>query len=238
MASLFDLGGGEEQTEFTDSQIVALEAKVKKEAQTIVYKRAAVKRKITSVLNKLDASKHEEGLTEEVFLAQKAVIDVHLVDIKRFDEELISSCCENKLFQAKPTLFETEIDSQSDYHFAVVERLSSLQSIFSKKDQSVIGENLNSTLLNESIHAMISEMKQTEVRPPPLQCASFENNLKDKFAFKNFLTQFQNLIQSKKNLSEASKLTYLRGYMKGYALKVIEHLSVTDENFRGCPYFT
>jgi len=64
-----------------------------------------------------------------------------------------------------------------------------------------------------------------------LQCGTFGNNLKDKFAFKNFLTQFNNLIQSKQNLSDASKLTYLRGYVRGYALKVIEHLSITDENF-------
>ena len=49
--------------------------------------------------------------------------------------------------------------------------------------------------------------------------------------FKNFLTQFSNCIDACCTLSNANKLTYLRSYLSGYALKIITHLSVTDDNY-------
>ena len=50
-------------------------------------------------------------------------------------------------------------------------------------------------------------------------------------AFKNFLQQFHNCINVCGQLSDSSKLTYLRGYLKGYAFRVISQLSVSDDNY-------
>ena len=49
--------------------------------------------------------------------------------------------------------------------------------------------------------------------------------------FENFVTQFSNCIDACGTLSSANKLTYLRSYLSGYALKIITHLSVTDDNY-------
>lgn len=51
----------------------------------------------------------------------------------------------------------------------------------------------------------------------------------DKFAFKNFLTQFQNCMVAVK--CKAIKLQYLRGYLADYALQIIQHLTITNENY-------
>lgn len=65
---------------------------------------------------------------------------------------------------------------------------------------------------------------------PKLNCPKFSGkNCEDKFAFKNFLTQFQNCMVAVK--CKAIKLQYLRGYLADYALQIIQHLTITNENY-------
>ena len=45
------------------------------------------------------------------------------------------------------------------------------------------------------------------------------------------MNQFNNVIGSKKHLSASAKMSYLVGYLKGYPLKQVSHLSITDENY-------
>ena len=69
-------------------------------------------------------------------------------------------------------------------------------------------------------------------KPPPLTCGTFNGKEKDKFSFHNFLNQFNNVIDSKKHLLESAKLSYLIGYLRDYALKLVSHLSLTDSNYK------
>ena len=71
-------------------------------------------------------------------------------------------------------------------------------------------------------------------KPPPLTCGSFSCKEKDKFAFHNFLNQFNNVIGSKKHFSDSARMSYLIGYLKGYALKQVSHLSINDEALFSC----
>ena len=47
-----------------------------------------------------------------------------------------------------------------------------------------------------------------------------------------FLNQSNNVIDSKKHLSESAKLSYLIVYLTDYALKQVSHLSLTDSNYK------
>ena len=69
-------------------------------------------------------------------------------------------------------------------------------------------------------------------KPPPLTWGTFNGKEKDKSGFQNFLNQFNNVIDSKKHLSESAKLSYLIGYLRDYALKQVSHLSLTDSNYK------
>ena len=69
------------------------------------------------------------------------------------------------------------------------------------------------------------------VKIPKLECKIFDGTSKDKLEFKNFLTQFSNCIDACGTLSNDNKLTYLCSYLSGYALKIISHLSMTDDNY-------
>ena len=44
------------------------------------------------------------------------------------------------------------------------------------------------------------------------------------------MIQFENVIGHKKSLADSAKLSYLISYLKGYALKLVNHLAVCDEN--------
>ena len=69
------------------------------------------------------------------------------------------------------------------------------------------------------------------VKIPKLECKIFDGTSKHKLEFNHFLTQFSNCVDACGTLSNASKLTYLRCHLSGYALKIISHLSVTNDNF-------
>ena len=71
-------------------------------------------------------------------------------------------------------------------------------------------------------------MKQSHL----LQCGTFSGKEKDKLAFNGFINQFNTVIGSKKSLSNASKLAYLVGYLRDYALTVIRHLAINDDNYQ------
>jgi hypothetical protein len=125
-------------------------------------------------------------------------------------------------------LFNKEVESQASYE-------SQLQSIIAEIKETCTFEinadaPVNSTGINFEHSPDVSVYK--EASPPPLQCSIFTGRETDKFTFKNFLTQFNNVIDSKKNLAPSAKLAYLKGYCRDYALQMIEHLTISDENYK------
>ncbi|KAF2349956.1 Protein of unknown function DUF1759, partial [Trinorchestia longiramus] len=66
---------------------------------------------------------------------------------------------------------------------------------------------------------------------PQVKIESFKGDENDSLKFHNFITTFQDVIGHRRNLAKSAKLTYLRGYLSAYALKLVEHLSVCDESY-------
>ena len=93
------------------------------------------------------------------------------------------------------------------------------------------------TLIERQIDVSLPANNNSPLQPPmavkipKLECKIFDGTSKDKLEFKNFLTQFSNCIDACGTLSNANKLTYLRSFFSGYALKITSHLSVTDDNY-------
>ena len=52
-----------------------------------------------------------------------------------------------------------------------------------------------------------------EGKPPVLECGTFSGKEKDKFAFHRFMSQFNNAIGSRKQLSNSAKQFYIYGYL-------------------------
>ena len=66
---------------------------------------------------------------------------------------------------------------------------------------------------------------------PKLKCLDFDASSlnANKFAFKNLVSQFENCVINVK--SGARRLQILKNHLTGYASQIVEHLTISDENF-------
>ena len=83
----------------------------------------------------------------------------------------------------------------------------------------------------DKLSDVVSRLNLSDGKPPPLECGTFSGKEEDKFAFHTFLNQLNNVIGSRKNLSGSAKQTYLYGYLRDYALKVVKHLIISDSKY-------
>ena len=126
--------------------------------------------------------------------------------------------------------FTKEVESQVEYHFSLELSLDDFREFI--EASSADKPNLNNDSLNSTNQFLqtLNNLHINEPKPPPLECDYFEGSSKDKFEFHTFLTQLNTIIDSKA-YSNSVKLSYLHTYLKGYARKLISHLSIKDENY-------
>ena len=187
---------------------------MKEELRPLNWRRGAVKRKITIALDKIT----DDSSKEEIDLCLETCTDL-LKDIKSLNgviEDVFVSHCKEAELEDNP-LYIDEIDGQAEYNYLIGLRLGEL-----KKRVTVISSG-------EVIPA--SSKLNCEVKLPDLKCPVFSGEGNNNLEYHSFLSQFNNAVGLRKNLSPATKLTYLRSYLKGYAQKVIQHLKVTDSNY-------
>ena len=185
------------------------EAKIK----VIVRKRASVKSKITRTFTLL-----EQDRSLENFESSKISIQEYLVQIESLD------CQITELYEANidevtpdPTLsaaFGREIDGQAEYLVATRRDLIRLTPKPAPKPAD---------------ETSVSDCK---LKLPDLPCDAFDGEGKSNFEFHTFLSQFNNVVGFRKNLSSATKLTYLKSYLKGYAHKLVQNLTIIDGNYQ------
>ena len=178
-------------------------------------RRAIHKRTITIILNKLKELHQNNTLTATFVKKQIAVIDTELRTIKDFDVLIIDSMTESGAANT-----DTELDAQAEYHLNISLSLDQFEPFLISNPETPV-----------KFADILSKIDNSEGKPPPLQCGTFSGEEKDKFAFYNFLTQFKNVIGSRANLTNSAKLSYLIGYLQGYALKVVNHLLINNVNY-------
>ena len=69
------------------------------------------------------------------------------------------------------------------------------------------------------------------IKLPELKIASFADNSNDSFEFFRFCTSFNNALNSFKGVTKAVKLVYLKSYLQGRALALVENLPIEDDNY-------
>ncbi|XP_066958085.1 uncharacterized protein [Macrobrachium rosenbergii] len=178
-----------------------------------VRKRGGYKACITVALKKMDALTDDE-LTEENFLRRRETIDQYLQKVKNVNENILDVFLSEDIDEDDPVRIE-EIEHQITYLDEVNDKVSAIERRLGKK-----------TLPKSSPSDAFMSVKL-----PKLACKPFNDESEDKLEFKNFLLQFRNCFDAFGKLSDSNKLTYLRGYLSGYAFKVISHLSISDDNY-------
>ena len=170
---------------------------------TLVASRAGLKAYITVCMKNLNELDVDDLKIH--FKARKGIILNYLQEVQKVDKSIIEVYDQGDESVEERKLAENT--SQIEYNDSIRDEL---------------------TLIERRIDISLPTMA---VKITKLECKISDGTSKDKLEFKNFLTQFSNCIDACGTMSDANKLTYLRSYLSGYALKIISHLSVTDDNY-------
>ena len=174
----------------------------------LVRKRASYKSKITLAFRKTETDFDSSQC--------KSLIDMissYLGKIEIYDEQI---CELYALREEGEDLSESHLDEltkQSDYLFLTKAQLNSLLPVERSDDK------------NKHV------VSNCELKLPNLICSSFSGEGTHNLEYSTFISQFNNIVGLRTNLSDSTKFTYLKTYLKGYALKVVQHLLVNDTNY-------
>ena len=196
------------------------------ELKLYIRKRATFKRKVTLYFNDLEDLHKKGKLTPSLCKARVKEIDRELSQIRDWDNKINELIEDYDIRSFNKEEADKELDGQADYNISVGLQIDNYEDYLSEKSTSP------SSISADKVMDMMSKINMSEAKPPPLDCGTFTGREKDKFAFNTFLNQFNNVIASRKNLSDATKQTYLYGYLRDYALKVVKHLPISDDNYK------
>ena len=195
--------------------------KLKSDIGSFVSKRAASKTRVTKLSSKLLALVDLGNVDPKIFAVHKSCIEKSLDDVQEWDAKIISFLSDNDNAKIDPNILDREIDKQSEYFLDI-------QSFIVSHEPP--NPTTSTRLDAEDVQALAQCLPKSDARLPPMQCGNFSGN-DDKLDFRSFFVQFKNLIDAKRDLTPAAKLSYLRGYLRGYALKVISYLDINDANY-------
>ena len=179
------------------------------ETKKLVRRRAYVKGLITCDINKIK-SLSDDQLNKHLLDEFIHKIDANLVIVEEFD----ASICET----ASDAELDSFLQTSRDYHFDVQKSLSE----FRLKLENLVGDKKTPQDVPSKI---------VKLPLPPIQISPFENNATNPFAYFNFKKSFNNALAGMPNLTKAQKFVYLKGYLLGEALNVVENITVNNEGF-------
>ena len=181
----------------------------------INVKRGVHKRQITLLFKHIDANVSTCDEMQQYI----EEINEHVKQIKILDEEITHLFVSHDIVSVDAVFFDNEVDSRTNYHIDIKSQII--------KCKSVIGSN------TKDVHEGATSntpLQRLEAMPPSLSCQIFYGD-RDRYDFKSFLAQFDNLIGCKNSLTNSAKLQYLKSYLRGNAYRLIKHLSNSDENY-------
>ena len=180
--------------------------------KTLKGQRAYKKGVITldlKALSGLDPSNITVHLLEQVY---KTISD-SLVAIEDLDLQISMSLTDPEL--------TSEVEAARKYHLNIQIELAKL------KDKMVVLQPIS---VNSNTQAASPALPQKIIKLPlpPVQLATFKDNLENPFAYYNFKKSFINCLAGMPSLTNSQKLIYLKGYLAGEALNLVENLLVED----------
>ena len=179
------------------------------ETKKLVKRRAYVKGLITQDIKKI-TSVEDEQLNKPLLEELIHKIDVNLVIVEEFDASISEIAMDAEL--------DSIIETARDYHFEVQKTLAKLR----LKLDSLFGTERATPVIYS---------KTVDLPLPPIQISPFQNNASNPFAYFNFKKAFNNALAGMPNLTNAQKFVYLKGYLLGEALSVVENILVNDAGF-------
>jgi len=179
------------------------------EVQRLVKRRATIKAKITKQFTLLNNDSNPENVSN-----CKQIIESLLGNVQKLDSEICDILAEDCTDDFIPDEVSSELDKQSTYLTTIKNKLSSF-------------------VAPKPVSAdPISTSSDCKLKLPELRCESFSGEGTSHLEYHSFITQYNNLIGFRKNITDSVKFTYLKTYLKGYANKLVQHLQVNETNYK------
>ena len=210
------------------SDLTACKAEIKGLHRT----RATFKSKFTKSVNRLTELKDNNELTASLY--RKVEIDLINFNeqIKITDLKINEILNTNNVYEFDEAYYENELDIQTDFQMDFNFKIDTFSNLFVSNNDNINSQNKDTnTLIAEALKELAKI--NSETKAPNLKCITFEGSEKDRNDFSNFLIQFNNAVGCK-NISDSSKMQLLVSYLRGYALKLIQHLPIKNENYLAC----
>jgi len=177
----------------------------------LVRKRAALKAKVTNQFALLN----EDSSPDSFSICEEIVLEL-LSEIKAYDSQICEILSEECSDEDIPDSVSTELSNQSSYLTKARKQLLSYKTPSSPPPSP----------------APSLSVTDCKLKLPELRCDTFSGEGSSQLEFHSFITMFNNVVGLRTNLSDSTKLTYLKTYLKGYASKLIQHLQVTNNNYK------
>ena len=173
----------------------------------------------TAASNQEDPTKTYLAKTESDISEKLAALEVNqkkfLLDIA--GTEVPS---EQKDLEEGDSELDKQIEADAEYKQKILKMLSSLQAALDSFDNQ---RSLNSSRSNCSFNNSVM------LKLPKVKISCFSDNSVNLFAFYQFKISFLNAMSSVEGITSANKLVYLKSYLKGRALTLIENFPINDE---------
>lgn len=221
-----------------DTEDTSLQEKLqgaKAAAKALATKRTTAKRSVTLILNKLRAG---ENLFPSFINTQLTAVRQKLLSIEDLDSQITLIYDEHEVFEGEADFQNEFLERQGEYQYATQLEVDNIQqSTASTAAASTSSENGAPTSaatsqsvtfeqLNHIMNGAGFRAKAHEVKLP-----IFHGSQEDVLLFGDFLRQFNDLIGDRSEYSGATKLVYLKSYLRGGALDLIKHLSNEASNY-------
>jgi len=177
----------------------------------LVRLRAAVKAKVTNQFALMTVDSSPVNIS-----TGKAIIGKLLDKITEFDTEIYELMSEAIVGEKIPDELSRELSGQSGYLTEQYNKLATFH-------DSPVADSVDKKYVGAS---------ECKLKLPELKCESFSGEATTNLQYHSFISQFNNVVGLRTNLSDSTKFTYLKTFLKGYAFKLIQHLQVTDLNYK------
>ena len=189
--------------------------------------RGAYRGKITQQLNLLEAKSDAGTLNQLLYDREVAKITKYLDKIDDLEMEM-STVWDKHDISLEATSRKDDAAKSDDYQLEVTSKLTFYQ------------ESLKPTPVTQndaevSSKDILAALAQNQGAPGRnlITCELFDGGKADAFAFKYWLSQFENMLASGKTKANRFKLSALRNHLThtGFAFKLIDKLEINDDNY-------
>ena len=196
------------------------ESPSKKALSNLITKRAVAKRRITQTFKCIGEVVLNSSTLSEI-RTYSDLIRALLEEVKNFDDLINEIVCADYGGEEDSEFSDgsaRELDQQSNYQISILKQLT------------VLSDRMSNVVSPQNRDA-VQSISNCDLKLPEIKCDSFSGEGTNSLEYHDFLTKYNNVVGLRPNLSKSTKFSYLRSYLRGYALKLVQHLQVSDDNY-------